>query len=259
MPYLNIPNSTFGPSIGKVIGRVKGELVGKAQKEILKIVEEVQEGICDRKDRIEDIKKRKDSINKKIISVQKRIQKIQDIVTPLLAAVATFKAIITLLKLLPIPTTPFITIGVTNQFSEKLELAKEFITQIEDDVNSILLIISGAAGVLLIVQRLLDRLNVIDNVLQGCSEDETPNTDDILEVQQEGDIGNGVYYIGANGVKYFLEVKIVEDPTLIAPLRFVTAKDTRDNRIVINGEKSYSSSSDILVEEVKFRIDTELT
>jgi len=56
---------------------------------------------------------------------------------------------------------------------------------------------------------------------------------------------------------YFLEV--TEDPTDfgLAPRRFAIAKD-EEGVIVLRGPSSFSSSTDILIQELKFRIDTQL-
>lgn len=56
---------------------------------------------------------------------------------------------------------------------------------------------------------------------------------------------------------YFIEV--VEDPEDfgLAPRRFAVAKDG-EGVIVLRGPKSFSSSTDILIEELKFRIDNQL-
>lgn len=60
-----------------------------------------------------------------------------------------------------------------------------------------------------------------------------------------------------NGREYRFEVELITSDN-IAPLRFVKAFDVISNRLVISGEKSFSSSVDVLVDEVKFRILEEL-
>lgn len=60
-----------------------------------------------------------------------------------------------------------------------------------------------------------------------------------------------------NGREYRFEVELVTSDN-IAPLRLVKAFDVISNRLVITGEKSFSSSVDVLVDEVKFRILEEL-
>jgi len=56
---------------------------------------------------------------------------------------------------------------------------------------------------------------------------------------------------------YFLEV--TEDPLDfgLAPRRFAIAKD-KEGVVVLRGPSSFSSSTDILIQELKFRIDNQL-
>lgn len=64
-------------------------------------------------------------------------------------------------------------------------------------------------------------------------------------------------YTAPNGETYKLEIE--NDPTSppIAPRRFAVAKN-KDGITVLKGPKSFSSSVDILLDEIKFRIDNQL-
>ena len=65
------------------------------------------------------------------------------------------------------------------------------------------------------------------------------------------------FHTGPNGEVY--ELKIKSDPTSpeIAPRRFAVAIDETGVEI-LKGPKSFSSSTKILLEEIKFRIDNQL-
>lgn len=64
-------------------------------------------------------------------------------------------------------------------------------------------------------------------------------------------------HTGPNGITYKLD--IIKDPQspAIAPRRFAVALDD-EGVIVLRGPKSFSSSVDILLDEIKFRIDNQL-
>lgn len=64
-------------------------------------------------------------------------------------------------------------------------------------------------------------------------------------------------HIGPNGILYKLEIQVDESSPSIAPKRFAVAKDMQ-GVVVMKGPKSFSSSVDVLLEEVKFRIDNQL-
>jgi len=64
-------------------------------------------------------------------------------------------------------------------------------------------------------------------------------------------------HTGPNGTIYNLEIITDEKSPKIAPRRFAIAKDP-SGVVVLKGAKSFSSSIDVLLDEIKFRIDNQL-
>lgn len=83
---------------------------------------------------------------------------------------------------------------------------------------------------------------------------DTLKTPTKLEIQSDPKY----YYTGPDGTNYKLE--ILQDPTSpsIAPRRFAIA-ETLGGVVVIKGEPSFSSDVNVLLDELKFRIDHQLT
>lgn len=106
-------------------------------------------------------------------------------------------------------------------------------------------------------RNLLDLQNILDGLNKSSLSEEQIQAVEVLSSRlnlkdvkaPEGDI---VPY-----KDYFIE--IVQDPEDfgLAPRRFAVAKD-KEGIILLRGPKSFSSSTDILVEELKFRIDNQL-
>ena len=65
------------------------------------------------------------------------------------------------------------------------------------------------------------------------------------------------YYIGPNGGYYSLEVLVDDSQAYITPRRYAVARDM-EGIIVMKGPLSFSSSTKVLIEEIKFRIDNQL-
>lgn len=65
-------------------------------------------------------------------------------------------------------------------------------------------------------------------------------------------------YTAENGITYALEIE--KDPTSpeIAPRRFGVARTLDEGVAVIKGQPSFSSDTDVLLDEVKFRLDNQL-
>jgi len=68
---------------------------------------------------------------------------------------------------------------------------------------------------------------------------------------------NKFNYLAPNGENYTLVIKIDQNSPEIAPRRFAVAVD-KSGVEIIKGPKSFSSSVDVLLNELKFRIDNQL-
>jgi len=82
---------------------------------------------------------------------------------------------------------------------------------------------------------------------------------DVYKAPTDDKIGTNpdFYYTGANGEIYELKIKLDPDSPSIAPRRFAVAID-KTGVEVLKGPKSFSSSTKVLLDEIKFRIDNQL-
>ena len=140
----------------------------------------------------------------------------------------------------------------------RLEDAKKIVFTLEDEKESIGVIAMGAQGALDPVK---SRLQLLKDLLERCALD--PNLskeerDKILNNKAKpGDISDKEEYRSSNGKIYELDVVQVLDNTIDVPRRQAIAKDFR-GIVVLRGPASYSSSAQILKDELKFRIDNQL-
>ena len=65
-------------------------------------------------------------------------------------------------------------------------------------------------------------------------------------------------YLAANGIKYILEIQKDPNSPAIAPKRFAVAKTIDEGVAVLKGQSSFSSDVNVLLDEVKFRLDNQL-
>ena len=78
-------------------------------------------------------------------------------------------------------------------------------------------------------------------------------------IKDESTIPQGEFFhTGPNGITYKLEIITDSNSPQVAPKRFAVAIEPRDNVVVLKGQPSFSSSTKILLEEIKFRIDNQL-
>ena len=92
-------------------------------------------------------------------------------------------------------------------------------------------------------------ITIIDTLLQSCSKDQI-DTGNFIPVQlsQSGDNNLGTYQ------GYRIEVRIDPNSPPVAPRRYAVAIDSI-GVVVLEGNKSFSSSNELLIEELKLAID----
>lgn len=92
-------------------------------------------------------------------------------------------------------------------------------------------------------------VNILDSFLQSCSIVQI-NTGNLssFQISRGGEVGNETYR------GYNIQVQVDTNSPAIAPLRYAVAID-RIGVVVFQGQKSFSSSTEILIQEVKFAID----
>lgn len=95
-------------------------------------------------------------------------------------------------------------------------------------------------------------LAVIDGLLSSCIE--KSNIDSSLRKLNTFnlDINDRIQYYG-----YTIEIRATVESTVTLPQRYAVAID-ETGTVVLEGPKSYSASTSILVDEIKFRIDNQL-
>lgn len=249
MPYINIPESTIAAGASLIIGKVKAELKIKINEQLLELQERVNSA-CGNKAKLRNLSKRLSQIRKFIGSSKNRVNKINKITEPLVKISTTLNIAIAVLQNLPIPNTGT-TVGVTNRFSNSLLRAKELSKQIGDSVLIINTAVGGAAGFISVLATVETLCNRIDRQIKRCLEEDV--SEENVIVTEPDDTDN---YIGPDGTPYRLSLELVEK-TGIAPLRKAIAQDTR-GIVRYQSDPSYSSSTDVLFDEVKFRIDNNI-
>lgn len=185
--------------------------------------------------------------------------------TPVINSLST---LVNLLRVLPIPTAVAgvgVPIGFTNRYAELLIDTSDFLDSIKEEqaiINKLLGATDNTS------ERISQLLATLQNILPKCVEanpDLKPYLDELQRLQTSlfltGDsnlgLGPNNSYKASNGRVYFFE--IINDTTLDAPVnrRLAIAKDNT-GVVIIKGEPSFSSSTKVLIDELKLRIERQL-
>ena len=226
---------------------------------------------------LEDLSKKVNNIKSLISKADKKIETFDRLPKTLDKPIAAGKVVVELLSHMPLPSTigtppgPFggvivsVPTGVIQTQSNLLVFTRKMVQTLEDDKQAIVSLVQSSKGVFEPVKEVLNKLEAL---LQRCAEN--PN----LTLEQRKAILEGAgnikpttqqdlnsldeNYLNSNGTSYTIGIVIdPESANSIAPLRQAIAKDFR-GVVVLRGPKSFAGDTQVLKDELKFRIDNQL-
>ena len=109
------------------------------------------------------------------------------------------------------------------------------------------------------IKTLTDSLQKIDNSNLGLKDNIKSLLDTLQTITPQDKAAPGSFtYTAENGITYALEIEKDPSSPEIAPRRFGVARTLDEGVAVIKGQPSFSSDTDVLLDEVKFRLDNQL-
>ncbi len=253
------------------IGRLQGELEARIQEEALKLVNKFANQ-CPNQDELIRIVKTRNNLLKAINNFQKVVNRFSSLASRLRSPIAAARIIIRLLKANPVPSAIIfhpggrgVSLGRITTLSDRLRTANLLLEALEDDINSLNNITSSISPSLNNIRQILESVNTnIQNCISELQNQNANNIKDLLNQVQplentgsEGTPNESYTYRGANGKDYTLA--IIEDRGIESsvPRRVAVAKDSI-GVIILRGQPSFSSDTQVLLDELKFRIDNQL-
>ena len=211
--------------------------------------------ICPAPSELEKLLKVKQILEENILRLSKSLEPVQQTVQTTQSIISAISPILTILKGLPIPAK-WVTVGTATKFSDILNDTKIFLEVLNIQIGNLNYTITTTQNVFLEVT---SKLSLIDVVLTLCSTEQstsieqssTPEFQNLIATLNEERNQNPLSeeYRG-----YLIEVKNDPDSPAIAPRRFAVAI-APTGAIVYKGPISFSSSTKILIDEVRFYID----
>ena len=188
---------------------------------------------------------------------------LQNIVNILQSTLPILEKIPLVLKALPI-LGQFVPVGVINILSDLLENSKDEIKKLKSDSNTLCQVLNQIQEILTFILSLLALLDILTLLFaKNQSIPFEPINDDLNQLsatanQQQQDTQNQTSPgTQQNGVEYKnLTLKVLLDPSnnTSYPLRYAVAFNNQGIQ-VLRGPSSFSSSTQILLDELKFEID----
>lgn len=252
-------NSQISKIISSQIGPLQGKLRSTIQVKVLELLKEFANG-CPSEERTKRIISTRNNLLKTINSFEKRVNAVKSITNSLTPIVSAAKVGVQVITSLPIPTAIIppqvggigVPMSVLNRFSKAIGLLTAIIDVVEADIKAVNSIVTSVS---VPINSLKERLQSIDVKVAQCSSD---NPALLATAQPQGNTGSE----GTPSPDYLYKgytLEIIQDPNSpkIAPRRYAIAKDKKGN-IKLIGQSSFSSSTQVLLDEVKFQIDKQL-
>lgn len=253
------------------LGKLQALLIQQVQKVVLEILEELKKA-CPPPERIEILSKRINNTRTVINGVQGKINKIGKIVSLLDPIILGAKLYVSIqCKRIDFLATPIEgpagaptfarTTGEINRMTARLDRFRKLIETAEDTQTAIRIAV-GATNAIFVP--IITALNLIQSLLDQCATRQDLTDEERTQLIQsiQGKTSQiytqGIQYRSTKSGNVYL-IKIVKDPNSpdIAPKRQAIAQDFR-GITVLTGPSSFASSPDVLVEELKFRIENQL-
>ena len=157
------------------------------------------------------------------------------------------------------------TAGFVTAQADRLQKLTLLLEALQDDVTTIKDLVQGIRPSLDNVRQLLENVNIsIDGCIGKLSGEDADKARKLLaavnppsNTGSEGTEDQSYEHRGSNGIDYVLSIQTVITSTNIAPRRVAIAKNLQGITMV-RGEASFSSSTQVLLDELKFKIDNQL-
>lgn len=276
---LKTPGGVKGGIVAVVatqVGGLRAKIVAQIQKQVIALLSKFSTG-CPNSKELQKIIKIRSTLLNHLTSFEKRIEKFSKIATQLTTIITIVSALVKIITSIPVPTAVIppltggvgVPLSVPNKFGAALVKLNKILDKLSGGAAAITAIVTSIGP---IITSLKSRLESIDIAIQQCSLGQPTDLSQILATAQPpentGSEGtptdaqgnpnpNYIHTSNTSGKVYKLAINQDPNSPQIAPRRFATATDNR-GIVVLKGPSSFSSSTQVLLDEIKFRIDNQL-
>lgn len=169
MPYVNIPKSQLVGGVARIVGKLQGEISSKIVEKGSEISSKFRRQGCPTSLATQRLKNQTEGLQNGIQNVKGRIEQFNKLPSKLQGPLSGLNTALKVILTLPIPQSVppgfGLPISITTKYADVLHLIKEFIAQIEEDIEGITAVTSTPSLFLSNVERILSR---IDGAIKSC-------------------------------------------------------------------------------------------
>lgn len=256
--------SNISKIVASQMGPLQGKLRSEVQKKVLELLAEFSNG-CPNQAKMKEIILVKNNLLKIINSFKKRVDSIKTLSGTIKPSISVANTALNVIVSLPTPTAIIppqtgglgVPMSVLNAYSKGINTLMQTIDVLESDVEAVDSIVTAINTPL---NSLITTLSLLDSKILICSLNSNADLSTILnEVQPPSNTGSeGIPSADFTYKGYVLEIVQDSNSPKIAPKRYAIATDSR-GIVVLQGDSSFSSSTQVLLDEIKFRIDNKIS
>lgn len=262
------------------ISTLQGIAVDKVEEVVNRVLNELSDD-CPSLQILENLSKVVNNVRPVLSSADRVVSSFSKVSSKLESPLQVAKVVVGLLSQLPIPTTIgtppgpaggvvySMTAGQLNSSGAKVKQFSNLIESLENNIKAINTITSDASAVFDPIKRNLDMIDELINnciALQTTGEGENPiKLRQDLSAQRKayldgirGQLPEEEQYTAKNGQTYTLKVITLLDSPKVAPARRAVVLN-RNKVEVLKGPKSFASSNRVLIQEIKFLLERQLS
>ena len=271
----SIPPSNLAAFIARYLAQLEAIVIAKVYEEVNKIIEKLLNQACPPVEELKKILQIRDNLLNMINGLEKKIQPVKKFADQLEPPIQAAQATVLVLEQIPIKTTIgtpptggpsdvggqifSISIGAQNRFAQLLNLACQIVDLLMKDVQAIRDLTDISFDGLDPVKQKLQSIDIkLFECVEALPQDQK---EEVLALIENLPSNAGISGIDAEGNYFYKNYKITiqEDKNSpgFAKRRFAQVENDR-GVVVMRGPASFSSSTRVLVDEIKFRIDNQL-
>ena len=183
MPYVNIPNSGLAVGIAKIVGKLQGSISSKILKKTNEVQSKFRTVGCPSLNNINRLDNQKQQLERNINNIGNRLSRFRRLPKKLKAPLTGLKAALKIILTLPIPQSVppgfGLPINITTKYADIMHLLKELISQIDEIIQSLEVVLETPSNQLSGITPILSRL---DTAIASCKTE--------AALQSELDSGN---------------------------------------------------------------------
>lgn len=260
------------------VGSAQAMVITRVQKEADRMLNELLTQ-CPPVEVLESMSNTLNTLRPILISADKKVQQAGNVGKFLEPTILAASIIIDIITSMPLPavfmTPPGpVTVGATGPYgvlksesiatqtkrNARVQFLQKTIETLTDEGRAIKQVVTGASGTLTPVKVKLDQIDALIQtclVNQNLSDEERKRLLAKIKEKNQDPSNTSLEYTSTSGYTY--TIKVIQDPNSpeIAPKRQAIVQDFR-GITVLTGPSSFASNPQILIEEIKFRIENQL-